>query len=79
MKRLLSFAVIASLLITPTAQAAPKKIAVKPMQLVTTVGTPDEVSGVVVSGKSLVVFGTKAAKAYALRSGGIAGILPAGI
>ena len=35
------------------------------MQLVTTVGTPDEVSGVVVSGKSLIVYGTKAAKAYA--------------
>ena len=34
------------------------------MQLVTTVGTPEEVSGVVVSGKSLVVFGTKASKAY---------------
>ncbi len=35
------------------------------MQLLTTVGTPDEVSGVVVSGKSLIVFGSKASKAYA--------------
>ena len=35
------------------------------MQLVTTVGTPDEVSGVVVSGKSLIVYGSKASKAYA--------------
>ncbi len=65
MKRLLSLAVIASLVINPAAHAAPKKIAVKPMQLVTTVGTPEEVSGVVVSGKSLVVFGTKTSKAYA--------------
>ncbi len=65
MKRLLSFAVIASLLFTPTANAAPKKISVKPMQLLTTVGTPDEVSGVVASGKSLIVFGSKASKAYA--------------
>jgi hypothetical protein len=64
-KRLLSFVVIASLLVIPTAQAAPKKISVKPMQLLTTVGTPDEVSGVVVSGKSLIVFGSKASKAYA--------------
>jgi hypothetical protein len=64
-KRLLSFAVIASLLISPTVHAAPKKISVKPMQLLTTVGTPDEVSGVVVSGKSLIVFGSKASKAYA--------------
>lgn len=35
------------------------------MQLLTTVGTPDEVSGVVASGKSLIVFGSKAGKAYA--------------
>ncbi len=65
MKRLLSFAVIASLLFTPAVNAAPKKISVKPMQLLTTVGTPDEVSGVVASGKSLIVFGSKASKAYA--------------
>jgi hypothetical protein len=64
-KRLLSFAVIASLLIVPSAHSAPKKLAVKPLQLVTTVGTPDEVSGVVNSGKSLIVFGSKASKAYA--------------
>ena len=31
----------------------------------TTVGSPEEVSGVVVSGKSLIVFGSKASKAYA--------------
>jgi hypothetical protein len=35
------------------------------MQLLTTVGTPDEVSGAVVSGKSIIVFGTKSSKAYA--------------
>jgi len=34
------------------------------MQLLTTIGTPDEVSGAVVSGKSIIVFGTKASKAY---------------
>jgi hypothetical protein len=64
-KRLLSFALITAFLFAPAAQAAPKKIAVKAMQLVTTVGTPDEVSGVVTSGKALIVFGSKAAKAYA--------------
>jgi hypothetical protein len=64
-KRLLSFALIAAFLFTPAANAAPKKISVKAMQLVTTVGTPDEVSGVVASGKSLIVYGSKAAKAYA--------------
>ena len=50
---------------TPIAHSAPKKISVKPMQLLTTIGTPDEVSGAVVSGKSIIVFGTKASKAYA--------------
>ena len=65
MKRLLSFVLIAGLLVAPAAHAAPKKIAVQPLQLLTTVGTPEEVSGVVASGKSLIVYGSKAAKAYA--------------
>ena len=65
MKRFVVFVVLASLVIVPVSQAAPKKISVKPMQLLTTIGTPDEVSGAVVSGKSIIVFGTKAAKAYA--------------
>jgi hypothetical protein len=64
-KRLLSLVLIAAFLFTPAVNAAPKKISVKPMQLVTTVGTPDEVSGVVASGKSLIVYGSKASKAYA--------------
>jgi len=64
-KRLLSLVLIATFLFTPAANSAPKKISVKPMQLVTTVGTPDEVSGVVASGKSLIVYGSKTSKAYA--------------
>lgn len=35
------------------------------MQLLTTLGSPEEVSGAVVSGKSIIVYGTKASKAYA--------------
>lgn len=65
MKRFVAFVVLASLLIAPVSQAAPKKISVKPMQLLTTLGSPEEVIGIVVSGKSIIVFGTKAAKAYA--------------
>jgi hypothetical protein len=64
-KRFLTFFLLVSLLITPAAHSAPKKITVKPMQLLTTIGTPDEVSGAVVSGRSIIVFGTKASKAYA--------------
>ena len=65
MKRFVAFVVLASLLIAPVSHAAPKKISVKPLQLLTSIGTPDEVSGAVVSGKSIIVFGTKAANAYA--------------
>jgi len=64
-KRFVAFLVLASLVIVPVSQAAPKKISVKPMQLLTTIGTSDEVSGAVVSGKSIIVFGSKASKAYA--------------
>ena len=65
MKRFIVFVLLASALFAPLAQAAPKKITVKPMQLLTTVGTPDEVSGAVVSGKAIIIFGTKSLKAYA--------------
>lgn len=65
MKRFVALVVLASLVIAPVANAAPKKISVKPMQLLTTLGSPEEVSGIVVSGKSIIVFGTKASKAYA--------------
>ncbi len=65
MKRLISFVLLATLLVTPVAHSAPKKLAVKPMQLLATLGTSEEVSGAVISGKSIVVFGTKASKAYA--------------
>ena len=65
MKRLISLVVLASLLTAPIAHAAPKKIAVKPMQLLTTLGSPEEVSGAVVSGRTIIVYGTKSSKAYA--------------
>jgi hypothetical protein len=64
-KRFLISFLIFSLLITPFAHSAPKKISVKPMQFLATLGAPDEVSGAVVSGKSIIVFGTKSFKAYA--------------
>ena len=65
MKRVLAFVVLTSLFISPASQAAPKKIIVKPMQLLTTISSPEEVSGAVVSGKSIILFGTKTSKAYA--------------
>jgi len=65
MKRAIVLVLILLLGIAPIANAAPKKIAVKPLQLLTTIGPPDEVSGVVVSGKSLIIYGTQGLKAYA--------------
>jgi len=64
-KRFVALVVLASLLIAPVSQAAPKKISVKPMKLLTTVSSPEEVSGAVVSGASIILFGTKSSKAYA--------------
>jgi hypothetical protein len=64
-KRFVAFVVLVSLVIAPASHAAPKKISVKPLQLLTTIGTPEEVSGAVVTGKSIIVYGTKASKAYA--------------
>lgn len=65
MKRFVAFVVLASLVVAPASRAAPKKISVKPMQLLTTIGSPEEVSGIVASGKAIIVFGTKASRAYA--------------
>jgi hypothetical protein len=64
-KRFVAFVVLVSLVIAPVSHAVPKKIAVKTLQLLTSIGTPEEVSGVVVSGKTIIIYGTKASKAYA--------------
>lgn len=72
MKRLLSLALIFLLSASPIVSAAPKKIDVKPMQQLISVGVPSEVSGVVASGSSLIVYGTKESKAY-VRAVDIAG------
>jgi hypothetical protein len=64
MKRLIALFVISFLVITPNAQAVPKKITVNPLKLLTTIGSPTEVSGVVVPGKNFIVIGTQNSKAY---------------
>ena len=65
MRRLITFFLVALLLASPEANAVPKKITVKPMQLLTSLGSPEEVSGAVIAGRSIIVFGTKSFKAYA--------------
>jgi hypothetical protein len=64
-KRFFTLALVVLLATTPTAQAVPKKITVNPLKLLTTIGLPSEVSGVVVSGKNLIVYGTQNSRAYA--------------
>jgi hypothetical protein len=63
-KRFITLTVVALLAITPIAQAVPKKITVNSLKLLTTIGAPSEVSGVVVSGKNLIVYGTQNSRAY---------------
>ena len=65
MKRLLSLVVITSLFLTPLANAAPKKPVVKSLKLLTTVGSADEFAGLVVSGKTIIVYGNKGDKSFA--------------
>ena len=65
MRRLLSLVVISSLLLTPFANAVPKKPVIKSLKLLTTVGSIDEFAGLVVSGKTIIVYGNKADKSFA--------------
>jgi len=64
-KRLLSLVLISILLSSPFSSAATKKINVTPLHLLMTVGTPDIVSGVLVNGNVVVVYGTKDLVPYA--------------
>ena len=65
MKRLLSLVVISSLFFTPLANAAPKKPLVKSLKLLTTIASVDEFSGVVASGRTIIVYGNKGDKSFA--------------
>ena len=65
MKRLLSLVVISTLFFTPLANAAPKKPLVKSLKLLTTIASVDEFSGVVASGRTIIVYGNKGDKSFA--------------
>jgi hypothetical protein len=64
-KRLLSLVVISTLFFTPLANAAPKKPLVKSLKLLTTIASVDEFSGVVASGRTIIVYGNKGDKSFA--------------
>jgi hypothetical protein len=65
MKRIIIFGFVSVLTFLPSAQAAPVKVIVTPLKLLTTVGLPSEVTGVVISGKNIIVYGTQDSRAYA--------------
>jgi hypothetical protein len=64
-KRLLSLVLISSLFFTPFAHAAPKKPLVKSLKLLTTIASVEEFSGVVASGRTIIVYGNKGDKSFA--------------
>lgn len=64
-KRFLSLVVIASLFFTPAGHAAPKKPTIKPLSLLTVVSTADEFSGLVTTGKTIIVYGNKGERSFA--------------
>ncbi len=53
------------LLAIPSTSAAPKKIAVKPLKLITTISNKIGVAGVIALGKSIVMYGTLGDKSFA--------------
>ena len=65
MKRLISLVVISTLFFTPLANAAPKKPPVKSLKLLTTIASVDEFSGMVASGRTIIVYGNKGDKSFA--------------
>lgn len=65
MKRFLSLVLISSLLFLPSTYAAPKKIAVKELKLVTAISSTEDVAGFVVSGKTIILFGTTVDRSFA--------------
>ncbi len=65
MKRFLTLVLISSLLFMPSTFAAPKKIAVKELKLVTRINSSEDVAGFVVSGSTIILFGTAVDRSFA--------------
>jgi len=64
-KRLISLVAISTLFFTPLANAAPKKPPVKSLKLLMTIASVDEFSGMVASGRTIIVYGNKGDKSFA--------------
>ncbi len=65
MKRFLSFLVIATLLTSSSALAVTKRPTVKALKLLTTIELVDDFSGLITSGKTIIIYGNKGDKSFA--------------
>ena len=65
MKRLLSLVLLFSLISTTAGFSETKKIPVMPLKLLTKIANSNETSGFLVSGETIVLFGTKTGRAFA--------------
>jgi len=63
-KRLLSLVLVSSIAFLPTSFAAVKKPVVKPLKLLTTIGTPEEFGGIVTSAKIIIEYGNHGASSF---------------
>ncbi len=64
MKRLLLLIFLASLLFSPSGVAAPAQIVVSDLKLLASIGNVGEVSGIVTSGATVVIYGTKLERSF---------------
>ncbi len=65
MKRFLSFVLISTLLVISPAHSAPKKIAVKPLKLLTSISNSEGTAGFLVADTSIVLYGTAGENSFA--------------
>lgn len=65
MKRFLSFVLISMFLVTSPAHAAPIKVAVKPLKLLTSISDSEGTAGFLVVGRSIVLYGTSGENSFA--------------
>ena len=65
MKRFLTLVLISTLVATPSIHAAPIKVVVKALTLITTTSNKDDVAGFVLTGKTIVIFGTSVDRSFA--------------
>ena len=65
MKRFLPFVLISTFLVISPAYAAPIKVAVKPLKLLTSISDSEGTAGILVAGRSIILYGTSGENSFA--------------